>query len=117
VRIREALEEWFKVMPSDIIVGDADGVIAIPEQLLPEITAMVIEWSRSESGAREEIIAGHPLLAALQKIWLSLEIQRIYPKGKSGKPAKPHHRVKFLIAGLMKLSIFRTSFRPESLPI
>jgi len=67
VRIRGALEEWFTVMPGDIIVGDADGVIAIPEQLLPEITAKVIEWSRSESGAREEIIAGLPLLAALQK--------------------------------------------------
>src|ERR1700733_3269605 len=58
VRVRGALAEWFTVMPGDIIVGDADGVIAIPEQLLPEVTAKVIEWSRSESGAREEIIAG-----------------------------------------------------------
>ena len=55
------------MMPGDIIGGDADGVIAIPRQLLPEITAKVIEWSRSESGGREEIIAGLPLLAALQK--------------------------------------------------
>jgi 4-hydroxy-4-methyl-2-oxoglutarate aldolase len=67
VKVRGALQDWFTVMPGDIIVGDADGVIAIPEQLLPEITAKVIEWSRSESGAREEIIAGLPLLAALQK--------------------------------------------------
>jgi 4-hydroxy-4-methyl-2-oxoglutarate aldolase len=67
VRIRGAIEEWFTVMPSDIIVGYADGVIAIPEQLLPELSAKVIEWSRSESGAREEIIAELPLLAALQK--------------------------------------------------
>jgi regulator of RNase E activity RraA len=44
VRIRGALEEWFTVMPGDIIVGDADRVIAIPEQLLPELTPKVIEW-------------------------------------------------------------------------
>jgi 4-hydroxy-4-methyl-2-oxoglutarate aldolase len=67
VKIRGALEEWLTVRPGDIIVGDADGVIAIPERLLPEVTAKVIEWSRSESGAREEIVAGLPLLAALEK--------------------------------------------------
>ena len=54
-------------MPSDIIVGEADGVDTIPEQLVPELAAKVIEWSRSENGAREEIIAGLPMLAALQK--------------------------------------------------
>jgi regulator of RNase E activity RraA len=55
------------VAPSDIVVGDADGLIAIPQELLQEVTAKVIEWSKSESGAREEIIAGLPLLAALAK--------------------------------------------------
>ena len=54
-------------MPSDIIVGDADWINTIPEQLVPELAANVIGWSRSESGTREEIIAGLPMLAALQK--------------------------------------------------
>lgn len=67
VRVRGALQEWISVAPSDIVVGDADGLIAIPQELLQEVTAKVIEWSKSESGAREEIIAGLPLLAALAK--------------------------------------------------
>ena len=66
-KVRGALEEWVTVRPGDIIVGDVDGVIAVPEPILLEITAKVIEWSRSETGAREEIIAGLPLLAALEK--------------------------------------------------
>jgi len=67
VKMRGALEEWITIKPGDIIVGDADGVVAIPAPLLEEVTAKVIEWSRSESGAREEIIGGLPLLAALKK--------------------------------------------------
>jgi regulator of RNase E activity RraA len=67
VRVRGALEEWISVAPGDIVVGDADGVIVIPQQLLDEVTAKVVEWSKDETGARAEIIAGLPLLAALDK--------------------------------------------------
>jgi 4-hydroxy-4-methyl-2-oxoglutarate aldolase len=67
VRVRGALEEWISVAPGDIVVGDMDGVIVIPQQLLDEVTAKVIEWSKDETGARAEIIAGMPLLAALDK--------------------------------------------------
>lgn len=67
VRVRGALEEWLSVAPGDIVVGDADGQIVIPQPLLEEVTAKVIEWSRTETGARAEIIAGLPLLAALEK--------------------------------------------------
>ena len=67
VRVRGALEDWLTVRPGDIIVGDADGVIAIPAGLLDEVTAKVIEWSHSENDARKEIIGGLALLAALEK--------------------------------------------------
>lgn len=67
VRVRGALEEWLTVAPDDIIVGDADGLILIPRQLLEEITAKVIVWSQSETSARAEIMDGLPLLAALAK--------------------------------------------------
>jgi regulator of RNase E activity RraA len=67
VWVRGALEEWLCVAPGDIIVGDADGQIVIPQALLEEVTAKVIEWSHLESGARAEIIAGMPLLSALEK--------------------------------------------------
>jgi regulator of RNase E activity RraA len=67
VRVRGALQDWITVEPGDIVVGDADGLIVIPQHVLQEVTARVIEWSRSESGARQEIMAGLPLLAALAK--------------------------------------------------
>lgn len=67
VRMRGALQEWLSVAPGDIVVGDADGQIVIPQQLLEEVTAKVIEWSRLETGARADIIAGLPLLKALEK--------------------------------------------------
>ena len=51
----------------DIVVGDADGEIVIPQALLEEVTAKVIEWSRTETGSRADIIAGMPLLKALEK--------------------------------------------------
>lgn len=66
-QVRGALEEWLSVAPGDIVVGDADGQIVVPQQLLDEVTAKVIEWSRTETGARADIIAGLPLLAALEK--------------------------------------------------
>jgi regulator of RNase E activity RraA len=67
VRVHGALEEWLSIAPGDIVVGDADGQIVIPQELLDEVTAKVIEWSRLETGARAEIIAGLPLLTALEK--------------------------------------------------
>jgi 4-hydroxy-4-methyl-2-oxoglutarate aldolase len=67
VRVHGALENWLTVSPADIVVGDADGVIVIPHQLVDEVTVKVIAWSQSESKARAEIANGLPLLAALEK--------------------------------------------------
>jgi 4-hydroxy-4-methyl-2-oxoglutarate aldolase len=67
VRVRGALEEWLSVSPGDIVVGDADGQIVVPLELLDEVTAKVVEWSRTESGSRADILAGMPLLVALEK--------------------------------------------------
>lgn len=67
VQVRGALDEWLTVSPGDIVVGDADGIIVVPQQILKEVTVKVVEWSRSESGARADIVAGLPLLAALEK--------------------------------------------------
>lgn len=67
VKVRGALQEWLTVQPGDLIVGDADGVIAIPQSLVPDITARVREWSATEDLARTEIAGGLPLLEALRK--------------------------------------------------
>jgi regulator of RNase E activity RraA len=67
VQVRGALTEWLTVSPGDILVGDADGVIAIPTRLVAQITPAVKKWSETETDARTEIAAGLPLLAALKK--------------------------------------------------
>lgn len=67
IRVRGALEDWVTVFPGDIVVADGDGVIVIPANMLGTITTQVIEWSKTESQAREDIRNGLPLLAALDK--------------------------------------------------
>jgi 4-hydroxy-4-methyl-2-oxoglutarate aldolase len=67
VQVRGALTPWIRVEPGDVIVGDADGVIAIPQGFLVEVTAKMTEWTQSDTRAREEILQGLPLLDALQK--------------------------------------------------
>jgi 4-hydroxy-4-methyl-2-oxoglutarate aldolase len=67
VKVRGALAPWIEVAPGDIVVGDADGVIIIPQALLDSVTEKVIAWSQSETSARDEIQKGLPLLAALEK--------------------------------------------------
>ena len=67
VQVRGALREWLTISPGDLIVGDADGVIAIPRDLVEEITPRVQRWSETESSSRAEIIGGLPLLEALAK--------------------------------------------------
>lgn len=65
--VRGTLEEWLCVCPGDIVVGDSDGQIVIPQGMLEEVTAKVEEWSRIESGSRADIVGGMPLLEALEK--------------------------------------------------
>jgi regulator of RNase E activity RraA len=67
VKVRGALAEWIEVSPGDIVVGDADGVIAIPAMLLESVTEKVVLWSECETNARQEIQNGLPLLAALER--------------------------------------------------
>ncbi len=67
VRVRGALEDWLIVSPGDIVAADDDGVIVIPADMLATITTRVVEWSKTESKARDDIRNGMPLLAALDK--------------------------------------------------
>ena len=67
VPVRGALREWLTVTPGDLIVGDGDGVIAIPSALVPRVAAAAAELSRTETSARHDISRGMPLLTALAK--------------------------------------------------
>ena len=67
VKVRGALTDWLEVHPGDIVVGDGDGLIVIPQALLEDVRGKVIEWSNSDSSARTAIQQGMPLLKALEK--------------------------------------------------
>jgi regulator of RNase E activity RraA len=67
VQVRGALQDWIWVNPGDVLVADDDGVVAIPRSMLEQVAARVIEWSDVETGSREEIRKGLPLLKALEK--------------------------------------------------
>ena len=67
VQVRGALREWLTVAPGDMLVGDADGVLAIPTALVEQVAAAAAALTHTESSARRDIAAGLPLLAALAK--------------------------------------------------
>ncbi len=67
VHVRGAVEDWVTVNPGDFVFADDDGVIVVAAGMLETITAKVVEWSQTESGARDEIRHGLPLLQALRK--------------------------------------------------
>jgi regulator of RNase E activity RraA len=67
VHVRGALRESLTIAPGDTIVGDADGLIAIPAVMVVQIAEAAAKLSHGESEARREIAEGLPLLAALTK--------------------------------------------------
>ena len=67
VQVRGALQPWLTIAPGDLIVGDSDGVIAIPAALIEQVAKAAAKLSQTETEARREIAEGLPLLAALAK--------------------------------------------------
>lgn len=49
------------VLPGDVIVGDADGLLVIPPALVEEVAADAIEQEREEEFIAEMVAAGHPV--------------------------------------------------------
>jgi regulator of RNase E activity RraA len=48
-------------MPGDIIVGDPEGVIAIPQRVAAEVAEAGLEAERRDAFSREKVEAGHSL--------------------------------------------------------
>ena len=67
VRVRGALTEWLTITPGDLLVGDADGIIAIPSALVAQVAGAAATLSHTESDARRDIAQGMPLLTALAR--------------------------------------------------
>jgi regulator of RNase E activity RraA len=67
IQVRGAIDDWVTVTPGDTIVADEDGVIAVPQAIVEDVTRRVADWSSTESVARQEILRGMRLLEALEK--------------------------------------------------
>jgi regulator of RNase E activity RraA len=52
------------VMPGDIIVGDPEGVMAIPQAVAAEVAEAGLEAERRDAFSREKVEAGHALAEA-----------------------------------------------------
>ncbi|GAB2594502.1 RraA family protein [Pseudactinotalea suaedae] len=50
--------EGVAVTPGDLLVGDADGVVVVPAEVVPEVVEAALEKVRAEREVRREIEAG-----------------------------------------------------------
>ena len=67
IQVRGALVDWLTVNPDDIVVGDLDGVIVVPQSVLGDVVSRVTTWTELEQSARAEIADGLTLIEALEK--------------------------------------------------
>jgi regulator of RNase E activity RraA len=51
----------------DLILGDHDGVVAIPEEVADEAIALALEKVAGEDTVREELAAGVPVAEVFEK--------------------------------------------------
>ena len=51
----------------DLILGDHDGVVAIPEEVADEAIALALEKVAGEDTVREELVAGVPVAEVFEK--------------------------------------------------
>ncbi|MGW2095464.1 fumarylacetoacetate hydrolase family protein [Promicromonospora sukumoe] len=49
------------VLPGDVIVGDADGVVVIPPHLVAEVAAATVAQEEQDAWVAQQVAAGHPI--------------------------------------------------------
>lgn len=67
VQVRGALQEWVTILPGDIIVADADGIVVVPASDVEQVVGRIRDWADVERESRTAIQGGMPLIAALEK--------------------------------------------------
>lgn len=67
VRLRGGIDDEVLVSPGDVVVGDDDGIVVVPTDLVDEVAARAAAWAEGEDEARDAIADGLPLLAALER--------------------------------------------------
>ena len=61
----EAVVGGVEVAPGDLIVGDVDGIVAIPRALAADVAAAVATKHRLEGNARDDLLAG----LGIREVW------------------------------------------------
>ena len=54
----EARVGGVEVRPGDLVVGDRDGVVVIPQEIVADVAEAVVEKHRLEGNARDDLLAG-----------------------------------------------------------
>lgn len=74
------------VMPGDVIVGDADGVVVIPRDLVDDVAAGAEEQESQEAFITERVAAGEPLFGLYPMDEKRLEEYRTQRAAARGEP-------------------------------
>jgi regulator of RNase E activity RraA len=72
------------VMPGDVLVGDPEGVIAIPQGVAAKVAEDGVEAERRDAFSRSKVAAGHPLAEAYP---LNEKLRAEYEAAKSRRGA------------------------------
>jgi len=56
-----------RVCPGDLIYGDVDGVVVVPQDMVDEVVAKAWEKVRGESKVREELRSGASVVETFEK--------------------------------------------------
>lgn len=67
VQVRGAVTDWITVNPGDLVVGDDDGVVVIPLDMVEEFDRRASAWADKDDQARRDIKNGALLLDTLDK--------------------------------------------------
>lgn len=67
VKVRGAVTDWVTVNPGDLVVGDDDGVVVIPQDMVDEFDRRAASWADKDKSARRDIKKGALLIDTLNK--------------------------------------------------
>ena len=63
----EARAGGVDVRPGDLVVGDVDGIVVVPQELVAEVADAVVTKHRLEGNARDDLLAGMSIREVWQK--------------------------------------------------
>ncbi|MCY7304333.1 MAG: RraA family protein [Thermoleophilia bacterium] len=62
----EARVGGVEVRPGDLVVGDVDGIVVVPQEMVADVAEAVVTKHRLEGNAREDLLAG----MSIREVWV-----------------------------------------------